>query len=220
MNLNSITRTFIQKGQGYGSTPVTVKVVIDGSEIFHGEISTVDQPPPVLPDFGASFDADLFTWTNTLDFTGTQSLEITVTGGTVILANSIANFGAADWQYYYPFYRDESRGYTVFDPFSDVMINGAPQTQIHTKETPGQYYWTLSNDSVFQATINVKAGHYPTPWDGTKSYIWLTDVFYDDHLYVANKDVPPGVDIHDREYWNRSPDRADPYPWHLLNTGT
>ena len=63
------TRTFKQRGQAYGSSPVTISAKIDGVEVFNGSVSTLDEPVQTTgfnPD--EPYGTDLFTWTNDLDF--------------------------------------------------------------------------------------------------------------------------------------------------------
>jgi len=173
------TRTFIQQGQGYGSSPVSIVASLDGNQIFSGPITTVDQPVPNLP-FDSFTGANLFTWTNEIEFQGTQSYVITVTGGTMILGLTVANYTgtgeaptpefdvgepgtAENFGYFYasgglgPDPQDVPP--QIWDPLSDITINGVSKTQFRTSDNDvGQFFWTLPAGSTFAATLNVNAG--------------------------------------------------------------
>lgn len=175
------TRTFIQQGRGYGSDPVSVVASLDGNQIFSGTIPTLDQPVPNLPfDFDSFSGANLFTWTTELEFQGTMAYQITVTGGTLILGYTVANYTgnneapspefdvgepgtAENYGYFYA-----SGGLSpdpaevpplIWDPMTEVTINGVSRTQYRTSdEDVGQFFWTLPAGSIFAATLNINAG--------------------------------------------------------------
>lgn len=84
-------RTIRIHGYGYSSTPATISVTLDGIEIFNGEITTVDSPPPTLPDFTIN-PIVLCSFTLPVSFTGIKPMTCTVTNGTVLFANIDANY--------------------------------------------------------------------------------------------------------------------------------
>jgi hypothetical protein len=165
-------RTFKQLGQAYGSTPVSVVVYVDGTEVYSGTVPTVDQPVPALPDTNISLTSQLFTWEKAMSASGTSVLEVTVTGGTLVLADTLANYckiwapnttpktisstGVDGW--------DELNDLTAgpppppyVDPFSNVTISGIAKTADHTN-LPGQYYWSLQSGDTFSCTVSYVAG--------------------------------------------------------------
>lgn len=161
------TRTFIQQGQGYGSTPVSIVATVNGSQVFSEVISTLNQPLPDLP-FGPFTGVNLFSWTNEVSFQGTWSYVITVTGGTLIMGDTVANyvsepsFGGSPKTaegFGYFWLTPYNENLLMFDPLSNVSINGIAKTvdRSNGPET-GQFYWILPAGSSFSATINVRPG--------------------------------------------------------------
>jgi hypothetical protein len=159
-------RNFTQCGQAYGSTTASITATVDGTVVFSGPVSTLDQPVPVRPDPEANvITSEIFTWTNTVDFAGTQSYSIAVTGSPLLLgftgadhvvANNVAEF--------LNFYSFETYGVTVSDPLSNVAIDGvAYQRGFDNSELQGQWQWLIPAGSTFTATLNVNAGVEPTP---------------------------------------------------------
>lgn len=86
------TRTFKQMGQGYGSSNCTVTAKIDGATVFSGVVPSANQRLPNDPTGTEDTYPTLFTWTNDVDFAGTQTMEITVTGATLLLGEINANY--------------------------------------------------------------------------------------------------------------------------------
>lgn len=172
------TRTFIQAAQGYGPVPVNAQVKIDGTIVFDGAVPTIDAPLPVMPDDNiAASVPNCYTWTNDVNFEGTQTLEISITGGTLLLGPSLANYPAQlgnllssgiiasgntdpanTYSAYYSYY-DSEIGDIVFDPLSDETIDGVLQPHTPQGTMTGQWWWVLSPGSTFSATINVQAGN-------------------------------------------------------------
>lgn len=166
------TRTFKQYGQGYGATPATIAVTIDGVEVFNGDIATLNQPVPDMPIVpGENIGVELYNWTNTVSFQGTQSLQIVVADGTFVMSKSLANYikyinpaypsgpyGTSGPSVYEPFYYYTQDGDTIYDPLSNVAIDGVAQTITRVAGEYGQWYWVLGPGQTMTATINVLAG--------------------------------------------------------------
>ena len=176
------TRTFKQYGQGYGATPATITVTLAGVEIFNGDIATLNQPVPDMPIVpGENLGVEIYSWTKDLAFQGTDSLQITVTDGTLLLSKSVANYfkyidpakpsgpyassGPDNFIYFYDFAVD---GDVIYDPLSNVSIDGVAQTVARVEGEFGQWYWVLGPGQTMAATLNVIAGYesdniYPPP---------------------------------------------------------
>jgi len=167
------TRTFKQYGQGYGATPATIIVTLGGVEIFNGNIATLNQPVPDMPIVpGENLGVELYSWTSTLEFAGTQALQITVADGTFLMSKSLANYfkyidptkpsgpyatsGVAN---FVPFYNYTVDGEVIYDPLSNVAIDGVAQTVARVPGEYGQWYWVLAPGQVLTATMNVIAGY-------------------------------------------------------------
>jgi len=159
-------RNFKQGGQAYGAIPASITATVGGTVVFSGPVSTLDQPLPVLPDLATYVTPPtLFTWTNAVDFAGTQSYSIAVTGSPLLLgpiegdhvfANNAAEFGFV--------YTYDIDGITVADPLTNVAIDDVALTRgPDNAELPGQWEWLIPAGSTLTATLNVTAGVEPTP---------------------------------------------------------
>jgi hypothetical protein len=167
------TRTFKQYGQGYGTTPATIVVTLDGVMAFNGDIATLDQPLPYMPIApGTNVGVELYSWTKDLAFQGTDSLQITVSDGTLLLAKSVANYfkypvpasPSGPYQSSGPdnfvaFYYYTVDGDIIADCLSNVSIDGVAQTSTRVEGEIGQWYWVLAPGQTLTATINVLAGY-------------------------------------------------------------
>jgi hypothetical protein len=150
-------RNFKQYGQAYGSTPASVTATVNGTVVFSGSVSTLDIPVPSLPANVAV--SEIFTWTNPLDFTGTQSFSVAVAGSPLLLdfttadhcaANNAAEFGMI--------YHNEIGGVSVPDPFTDVTINGvAMQRGPDNSTLSGQWQWLIPAGSTFTAVMHINS---------------------------------------------------------------
>ena len=156
------TRNFKQLGQAYGSTPASITATIDGTVVYSGTIPTFDTPIPSRPDVSTDSVTTLFTWTNTVEFAGTQSYSIAVTGSPLLLCfieadycipNAIANFNIP--------YTYDYNGVTIADPLTNVAIDGVPQTRGPDNTLVGPWHWLIPAGSILTATLNVNAGCVP-----------------------------------------------------------
>ncbi len=163
------TRTFIQEAAAYGATAVTVTASINGAQVFSGNVEPVGSAIP--SDQTAVPFANLFTWTNTVDFAGTSFMTITVENGDLLLGDSFANYAAGNSQInpaqgnvdsYLGFYDFTIDGNTISDPLSDVFIDSIGQSTDRSTGLYGQWYWTIPAGSTFSATVNIEAGSEPT----------------------------------------------------------
>jgi len=172
-------RTFRQNGQGYSSTPVTIVAKIDGVKIFEGEVPTLDEPYPALPQPNVEFGVPMFTWEEPLDKTsGQMALEITVTNGLLLVADTYSNAskatppppatptGTAQSQYVDENAFEDLTWWQYInqvwhvDAFTNVVIDGVAQsrpTAGYSSDVPvGQWYWQVDTGSVFTCNINIQ----------------------------------------------------------------
>lgn len=167
------TRTFKQQGQVYGATPATVVAKINGVEVFNGVVTGLDQPLPDMPlAEGVVLNVqDLFSWTTDVNFAGTNELEVSVTGGILLLTEIQANYvKIIDTENPPPgitsgpgifgqFYRNDISPTEVsFDPKSNVKINGVVQPPINDPSLTGQVYYTIPAGGTLTATVAIQAG--------------------------------------------------------------
>jgi hypothetical protein len=208
-------RTFLQQGQGFGSETVTITASINGAQVYTGPINTLNQPIPSFPDSGEYPVSNLYTWTNTVDFQGTQNLEITVQTGTLLLMDSLANYGFSDnpnpptptvpggTVAYEPFFSIDIGGIVISDPLTNVVINNVPQTPARDSNLDGQWFWTIPANGTFTATINVQPGFEVSDWNDQTSYVWGTWVQGPTQMYLAytQTTIPAGTPLTDSAYW-------------------
>ena len=141
-------------------------------EIFNGDIATLNQAVPDMPIVpGENLGVELYSWTKDVTYQGTQSLQITVSDGTFLMAKSVANYfkytdpakpdgpyvssGPNNFVYFYEYTVD---GDVIYDSLSSVAIDGVAQTPARIEGEFGQWYWVLGPGQVLTATLNVLAG--------------------------------------------------------------
>lgn len=84
-------RTLQFYGKGYGATPATVTVTLDGDTVFDGPVTTVDQPTvDVLPEQ----QVVLFTCEVPVAFTGAVPMICTVNNGTIYFNYVTGNYAS------------------------------------------------------------------------------------------------------------------------------
>ena len=173
-------RTFKQTGQGYGAQPCSIVAKINAETVFSGEIPTLNQPFPILPQPDVQFGVDMFSWTvPDISFSGTQNLEIIVMGSPLLLTDTVANYvlldnpdypgpdplnpvpalipgGPDEFGSFYYFTQD---GVIYGDPLSQEAIDGIEQSGPYSPSLPGQWYWTIPAGSVFTAVVHIQPGY-------------------------------------------------------------
>lgn len=155
------TRTFKQLGQAYGSTPAVITATINGAVVFSGEIPTINTPIPPMPDTGLT-GSELYTWTNTVEFSGTQSISISVANATLLLTDSFADNCSNLTAEFAPFYSIQDDGVLISDPFTNVTIDGVAMLRgPDSSSLSGQWHWIIPAGSTWSATLNVQAGYVP-----------------------------------------------------------
>jgi hypothetical protein len=158
------SRTIKQQGQLYGSGSATVVAKIDGVVVFDGAVDSINQPFPALPTGSPIDSVDLFSWEEDLAFAGTRTLEISVTGATLLLTDTVVNYcpiiggtssgpGGFGWVYLI-----NNDGSVITDPLSNVEINGNLVSVDRTAELTGQWYWKVTSGSTLTATVNILTG--------------------------------------------------------------
>ena len=169
------TRTFKQQGLAYGSSPVTLVAKVDGVEVFNGTVATLNEPIPTVPVDGLVYSAepaDLFTFTDAAAFSGTKTLEISVSGGTLIVAGLLADYspyaapstpvdpskypGAGKFGLAFTNTVD---GITHTNAITNVTIDDVAQAA--GEEVTGTRYYDVEPGSVFKATLQISKGIDP-----------------------------------------------------------
>jgi hypothetical protein len=161
------TRTFQQRGQAYATGPVIVAASINGVEVFNGSVPVLNSLVPSTPEEIQPLVAPvLFSWSEDVNFEGTRSMHITVSGGSLLLKNTYANYGLAfdgnpvtryagltgGPELFVPFFAFNAdlppdpcctdvecanRPTLISDPLSNVSINGVLQTSAHVNMIDG-----------------------------------------------------------------------------------
>jgi len=175
------TRTVKIFGLAYGETPAEINVILDGNTVYTGSVSTQDpvtgtpsladfkilnQPTP-NPDY-ANSTVELCSFELPVDFQGIKPMTCTVTNGTVIFAQVLANYcaipgtdpiiGYGDSQYL------DINGNV--DARSNATRDGILVPVVHTEERHGTWFFSVNTNSVLSYDLNVIAGTTnvaPTP---------------------------------------------------------
>jgi len=167
-------RTFQFCGIGYGNTPVTVTARVNSTEIFSGEIATIDQPinPVPYPTPEIANTTVLFSLADSAllntDFAGSLPMTVVVTGGEGILlseiqsnyyqgnvqvnpnAGTVGNFAQC-----YNGTPTNSEG--TPDPRSSVAIDGIQQVP-PLEPSPGCWVWLIPAGSTMTYNWNIGLG--------------------------------------------------------------
>jgi hypothetical protein len=149
-------KTITQRAQGYGSTPVTVTVQIDGVTVLQGAVPTVDQPPPALPDFWTpELGVDSWSWTVDAGYDGTQTMTLAVDNGQLYLCDICYALSDQPGNVYPLGFVQEQGNITFYDPLTNVTVNGVPQDPVRDQDHDGQWVWQLSAGDQFACNVNI-----------------------------------------------------------------
>jgi hypothetical protein len=165
-------RTFQFYGIGYGNTPVTVTARVNSTEIFSGEITTINQPinpvpypTPEIADTNVLFSLADSALLNT-DFAGSLPMTVVVTGGEGVLFGQIkSNYwvgntavGAGTVNSFSQCYNGiptNSEG--TPDPRSSVFIDGVQQVP-PLDPSVGCWVWLIPTGSTLTYNWNIGVG--------------------------------------------------------------
>lgn len=178
-------RTFQFYGIGFGSTPVTVTARVNNTEIFSGEIPTIDRPidPYPYPMPEATGKTVLFRLVDSAllntDFAGSVPMTVEVTGGYGAIfskinsnyyrgnvtqtptAGTVNNFGIS-----YTGVPTNSEGSK--DSRSSVIIDGVAQT---TQRPPdGTWWWLVPTNTTMSYNWNISVGQVGNTLGNFSSY--------------------------------------------------
>lgn len=195
-------RTFKQYGEAYGGTPTSIVVLLDGIEIYSGPVTTLDEP--ITSISGEDSGNMLFSWTQDAGMTTPRNLEISVSGGTLLLAQTLSD----RWTltnvsgFVQVIYYQTIDSTTVTDPYTEVVIDGVPMTRSTTP--PGQWQWLITDGGNFKAKFNYPPGiNYPD-WDASVQYPLHSFVVYQNMCYQSSSANPSTMGIsptEDRHAW-------------------
>jgi len=160
-------RTFKQQGAVFAPTgsSVNLQAKINGQEVFNGPVATLTKPVPVSNYTDEVID--LFSWDSDVSFFGEKELEISITGGTLILRDTVANYfysmdtmsssGPDNFGYIFvEKYNETDNIYT--DPFINVKIDNVAQQSRPEDGPMGQWTWRVNSGSIFTATVRILKG--------------------------------------------------------------
>ena len=166
-------RTFQFYGIGFGNTPVTVTARVNSTEIFSGEIPTIDQPidPWPYPQPAEVNTTVLFSLSDSAllntDFAGSLPSSIIVTGGygamigwincnyyqgntqTDPAAGTVGNFALA-------YHGTPANSNGTIDPRSSVALDGVAQPVALDPE--GCNTWLIPTGSTMTYNWNISVG--------------------------------------------------------------
>lgn len=170
------TRTFKQRGLGYGSEPVNIVAKINGTVAYEGPVTTVDSLPPATAE-PVEHCAPLFAWSGAVDFDGEVEVEVTVTsGGMLVIAETVANYSrvvskindeqsaisSCGSDEYIPYFSEVKNSRVYSDPYTSPKIDEIPvdrnRSIIMDDYLSGQWYYYVPNGSTFTGTLKIQPG--------------------------------------------------------------
>lgn len=143
------TRTVQILGMGFGSSSARVTATANGTQVFTGTVTTVNQPVPQLPNFDLLPDQTiLFTFEIDTAFTGQIPMTCTVENGTVIFGDIQANYVPIA----NPVYSPEQIS-TLQNPSTTRSQKLAIWTQVATPPFTAEELATLEDPNTSSATV-------------------------------------------------------------------
>jgi hypothetical protein len=158
------TRTFIQRGKAYGAVPCIITAKIDNTIVYEGPVTTVDESISGNPS--TTDLLDLFSWTKTVDFEGTQSIEITVSGSTLMVYSTVANYSSLQnpgVDQYGSFFYEVIGGIKFQRPIANIKLDGESLTMRYDETASGQPLTYIRPGQVYTADVRIKPGFDFTP---------------------------------------------------------
>jgi len=178
-------RTFQFYGLGYGNTPVTVTARINSTEVFSGEITTIDQPidpwpypQPAEVNTNIMFSIENSALLNT-DFAGSLPMTVGVTGGYGAMISLIngnyyqgnvelnPNAGTAN-NYAMCYYGQPANSNGTTDPRSSVALEGVEQPV--ALEPQGCNTWLIPTGQRLAYNWNIGIGQVSNVVGNSSSY--------------------------------------------------
>jgi hypothetical protein len=158
------TRTIKQTGQAFGSSPTIISAKINGAEVYNGPVSTLHEPMRRYNNPDEVFP-ELFSWTTDTNFAGTQQMEIAVSNGQLVIADTVSNYTFSSpsnkSDVFGPVYVNvvpgEAGNVIYTDAITAISINGVFQEHALTNGALGQTYWPLESGDVFTCTVKITA---------------------------------------------------------------
>jgi hypothetical protein len=154
------TRGIAFIGSGYGESPAEITATYNGNVVFTGEVITLDQPVPALPNLELLIQDPLFMVEGLpMNFAGLVPVQIQVTKGIVIMTEVLANYGMT-------VINDQT---VSTGPDQYVDINGVGECRINVVidgvaqepdrgDLPGTWWWKLAEGSTITFDLEIKAG--------------------------------------------------------------
>jgi hypothetical protein len=166
-------RTFQFYGIGYGNTPVTVTARVNSTDIFSGEITTINQPidPVPYPTPEIATTTVLFSLADSAllntDFAGSLPMTVVVTGGEGMLFGQIkSNYYQGNVQvnpdagtagnFSQCYYGTPANSNGTIDPRSSVAINGVLKPV--ALDPQGCNTWLVPSGSTMTYNWNIGLG--------------------------------------------------------------
>jgi len=156
------TRTFKQFGIAFGSQIANITAKIDNTVIYQGPVTTLNESYPTLPNLDYTVTNELFTWTTDVNFSGQQTLEISIDEHAVLLLASIkANYSPVPIGNTYV-QSSGPDGYVALksDQFGNTYVNGdlVPSASIDHSTLPGLWWFQVPNGGNFVENFTVLPG--------------------------------------------------------------
>lgn len=157
-------RIFKQHALGKVGQVTNITAKIDGEIVFSGTVTASDQPFPTWPDWEYTVENVAYTWTGNAAAEGTITHEVTVTSGSLLLADTICNSPSKDANLFGRLDTVLVDDETYMYPYiSGSLLNGQPiGTATSTPWKTGQPWYELKQGDVLVSSLNIVASEpYP-----------------------------------------------------------
>jgi len=158
-------RIFKQHALGKVGQVTNITAKIDGEVVFSGTVTASDQPFPAWPNWQYTVENVAYTWTGNAAFQGTIAHEVTVTSGSLLLADTVSNNPLQDPDLFGRLDQVIVDGEVYKYPYiSGSVLNGQPiGTATWTPWITGQPWYELKSGDVLVSSLNVVASLTPPP---------------------------------------------------------
>lgn len=178
-------RTFKFHGLGYGNSPVNITATVYGTQIFSGNITTIDLPVNPYPEPIPEWKEIMFSWANvanlSTDFTGNVAMTLTVNSGSGVILDDITCNWIGDWassneivegtatNFYTCFAGTPPNSEDTYDIRSNVFIDGQRQVPPLPPST-GIWEWLVLNGQTITCNWNIGIGLVGNVGGDTRNY--------------------------------------------------
>ena len=214
------TVQFIGRARSFNDF-INVKFEIDNKQVFNGKVTARPWPDENIEQ-PAHTDDILFSFPFDITVTGEKiPVRLAASGGDIFFTSLFSNYSGYSivnnqvGVYPKDYFSGINQNTFGNDGKTDIMIDGNPVQRVimSAHHATGDWSWLVKDGSVLTCNFSITRTIIDPP-DRLPDFaltadIWTPDINYCKHkiinlngkLYRSRREVPPGIDIKDSEYW-------------------